>query len=235
MGFDSVPSRSSRGIRRCYHCSATDNYIESSRGGVVGGLGGKETDSVQRREVAFFRIDKGISMTFTKVFNVINRENIWCIPDKNQVCSSCSKIVDYSSAYSRCSALEPRALAFHLYGGGRKSGRAIIIATFPSITLISISVSVEVYLQVATIRTHGTTLRTSNRYDTKSIFMLEIMVMLWYPLSLALGRLGQVQKPRAQSRSLIFAVCVAICFGRSVVLLRERKEGEERKESNELT
>jgi len=78
VGFDSAPSRSSRGIRRCYHCGTTDNHIESSRGGggVVNQLGVKETDAVQRREVAFFRIDKGISMTFTRIFDILNREKI---------------------------------------------------------------------------------------------------------------------------------------------------------------
>ena len=56
---------------------ARQTIILSLRGGgVVNQLGGKETDAVQRREVALFRIDKGISMTFTKIFDVINRENI---------------------------------------------------------------------------------------------------------------------------------------------------------------
>jgi len=52
-----------------------------------------------------------------------------------------------------------------------------MIATFLSMTLISILVSVGVYLQVA-VKTHGTALGTGNRYGTKSIFMLEIMVVL---------------------------------------------------------
>jgi len=58
--------------------AARQTIILSLRGGggVVNQLGGKETDAVRRREVALFRIDKGISMTFTKIFDVINREKI---------------------------------------------------------------------------------------------------------------------------------------------------------------